>query len=131
MGLAGFLGACVGAGVEAATQMLVDGKGISELDRTDIATAALVGGVAPGLFSVARRWGRGAGAIRALSSQSANTMGRATKIEQRIARNLRGMAGIFGIQVANQGAGYVGKQLDNYVEQFAQDASEPACGCGQ
>lgn len=131
MGLSGFVGACIGAGVEAAMQMLVDGKGISELDRTDISTAALVGGVAPGLFSVASRWGHGAAAIRALSSQSANTAGRATKIAQRIAGHQRGMAGILGIQVAYQGAGYAGKQLDNYVEQLAQDASEPVCGCSQ
>jgi len=90
-----FIGFFIGAGVEITMQMALDGKSLSQVDYGDVLAAGVVSAIIPGAGNalkvgidsakVATKAGK---AIEVLSKQSANTLNRAGKLEQRIGKNI-------------------------------------------
>jgi len=85
------VGGVIGMGVEVAIQGYKNyrnGCGVLDLDNydwLDVGIAGLAGAVAPGLLAVGKTGVKAHGAVKALSSQSANTANRAAKIAGRVA----------------------------------------------
>ena len=86
------LGILVGMVTEIGWQMGVEGKSWSDVDKSDVLVAGLIGAVAPGAGSAILRAGRAAPkiatsvkAIKALAGQSAKTANKAAKLEARVA----------------------------------------------
>ncbi|GJJ01658.1 hypothetical protein RugamoR64_21960 [Duganella rhizosphaerae] len=85
------IGGIVGMGGELATQGYKNyrnGCDVLDLDNyewLDVGIAGLAGAFAPGLLAVGKAGLKAHGAVKALSSQSANTANRAAKIAGRVA----------------------------------------------
>ena len=119
------VGAMVGIGIELATQGYKNyrnGCDVLDLDNyewLDVGIAGLAGGFAPGLVAVGKTGGKARSAIKALSSQSANTANRAAKIAGRIAGRKATAKDIAITQAAYMAGAAGGKAL----------AGGDKCGC--
>lgn len=128
------LGAIVGMVVEVGYQMGVEGKSLSEIDKSDVVVAGLIGMVAPGTASAMLRAGktgaqvaRNTRAVRRLGDQSARTPNRAAKLEQRINRNVEEASEAVLDAAATAGAAAGGVVAKNLI----QDAVNHQQGQGQ
>ncbi|MBB3121403.1 RHS repeat-associated core domain-containing protein [Pseudoduganella violacea] len=123
----GIVGGLIGAGFELGIQAYKnyrDGCDIFDIDNYDwwdVGVSAAVGALAPGMMNVGKTAWKSGNAIRALSSQSANTANRAAKIAGRISQHKNSIRDITATQAAYQGAKAAAKAANG-------DGGE-SCGC--
>jgi hypothetical protein len=93
---------------------------IDNYDWWDVGASAVVGALAPGMMAVGKTAWKSGNAIKALSSQSANTANRAAKIAGRIAEHKNGIKDVVATQVTYQGIKAAAK---------AANGGASSCGC--
>ncbi|MBF6025163.1 hypothetical protein IU514_14110 [Lysobacter niastensis] len=121
------LGAATGAAVEIGMQVVLDGKrSWSEIDRSDVAVAAAIGTVLPGMGSVALRAKsavsvikRSVSAAKKVSAQARNTANRAQKLAARETKHVAGAAAAAGDVAETAGAAATGVVLKRLGQDVA------------
>lgn len=110
------VGFAIGAGLETAKQVFVDGKSLRDVDVGDVLVAGAVSAIIPGLGNVAKVGYQGAKvavpaakAVAKVAGKTANTANRAAKHSATIARNVDKIEGVVadvgkaaGVAVAHQ-----------------------------